>query len=202
MAFSMGDAEMYAGIATQAAGALSSFAGSFYSNRSAKRQAEFQAFMSEMNAKNSERKAQNVLRNAEKEKAAHTLASGRLKASQRAAFAANGLDLNAGSAVEIMADTDIMKEIDAQQIEANAIAQAWGYRMDGVNSKNDAVFARASTAGSGAEVFRTLLTGAAGVAQSWYKLKGSGVIGGNKQEGAVQQDDPILGLYQLNNGWR
>ena len=48
----------YAGLATQGIGVIGQVAGAFYSARSIRRNAELQAFMAEMNAKNNERQAQ------------------------------------------------------------------------------------------------------------------------------------------------
>ena len=86
----------------------------------------------EMNAKISELGAQSALLAGTKDVAKLTLSAGQMKASQRAAMAANGIDLGEGNAVDVQASTDIMKEIDKNQIEANAIRSAWGYRTQGV----------------------------------------------------------------------
>jgi hypothetical protein len=84
------------------------------------------------NAKISELGAQSALLQGEKDIAKLTLSAGQMKATQRAAMAANGIDLGEGNAVDVQASTDIMKEIDMNQIEANAIRSAWGYRTQGV----------------------------------------------------------------------
>ncbi len=47
--------------------------------------------------------------------------AGQVKGKQRASQAANGVDLSVGSAAEVRASTDIITEIDKQQIETNAI---------------------------------------------------------------------------------
>jgi hypothetical protein len=152
-----------------------------------------------MNAKNSERQAQNVFLQRDKQIAALGIKSGRLKSSQRVALAANGVDLSSENAVELLADTELMKEVDKSQIEQNAIAEAWGYRLQGVQHQNQALFARAQKAGVSPllATHNTLLTGASQVAQNWYSLKKQGAF-----QSKPKSDDPIYGLYAMNNGWK
>lgn len=189
----------YVGLATQGIGVIGQVAGAFYSARSIRRNAELQAFMAEMNAKNSERQAQNVFLQRDKQIAALGIKSGRLKSSQRVALAANGVDLSSENAVELLADTELMKEVDKSQIEQNAIAEAWGYRLQGVQHQNDALFARAQQKGTSPllSATTTLLNGASQVAQSWYTLKKQGAF-----QSKQKSDDPIHALYTLNNGWK
>ena len=129
--------------------------------------------------------------------------AGQLKSSQRAAMAANGIDLGTGSAAELQASTDTMKDIDANQLLANAVRNAWGYRMQGVNYQNEAMMARAGAKGinPGMAAFGSLLSGATNVATSWYGLSKSGVWGGGGDIAqANQTSDPIYSLG-VSRGW-
>jgi len=47
---------------------------------------------------------------------------------QRAGFAANGIDVNSGSAANIQDDTAQLGEFDALTIRNNAAREAWGYK--------------------------------------------------------------------------
>lgn len=69
----------YAGLATQGIGVIGQVASAFYSARSARRNADLQAFMAEMNAKGSERQAQQAFLRRDKEIAALGVKTGRLK---------------------------------------------------------------------------------------------------------------------------
>lgn len=70
-----------------------------------------------------------------------------IKSSQRAAMAANGIDVNAaGTAVDVQTSTDYMGEVDALTARDNALKTAWGYRTQGVNYKDNA---RNTRAGAG-----------------------------------------------------
>lgn len=169
-----------ASLISQIGGVAASTAGGYYSAKSQKSAAGFNAAMAELNARQSEQQAQSALQQGKRQVAAITLKAGQLKSAQRAALAANGVDLGTGSAAELQASTDIMKAADAGTAELNALQAAWGYRMQGVNSKNQALMARAqarsiSPFGAAAS---SLLGGAGQVANSWYGLSKVGAFGG------------------------
>ena len=169
-----------ASLISQIGGVAASMAGGYYSAKSQKSAAGFNAAMAELNARQSEQQAQSALQQGQRQVAAITLKAGQLKSAQRAALAANGVDLGTGSAAELQASTDIMKAADAGTAELNALQAAWGYRMQGVNSKNQALMARAqarsiSPFGAAAS---SLLGGAGQVANSWYGLSKVGAFGG------------------------
>jgi hypothetical protein len=116
----------------------STLLGAAYAEALAKIQSDQVKYVGEVNAKISEIGAQSELEAGQKQVASMTLQAGQLKSRQRAAMAANGIDLGEGSAAEILASTDIMKEIDKGQIEQNAIRAAWGHRTQGVAQQIDA----------------------------------------------------------------
>lgn len=101
-------------------------------------QADQVRYVGEVNAQIAEMGAQGELQKGEHQAASLTLQAGQLKSRQRAAMAASGIDLGVGSAAEVQASTDIMKEIDKNQIEQNAIRSAWGYRTQGASQQIDA----------------------------------------------------------------
>lgn len=161
-----------ASLALQAAGLAASTVGSYYSARFQKNQLAFDAAMSDVNARIAELGAQSALDQGQRQVGTLTMQAGNLKGRQRAAMAANGIDLGEGNAAEIQASTAIMSEMDKNTLEANAVRTAWGYRTQGVNFQNQAVMDRATagaispfSAGVG-----SLLTGSGQVAASWYQL--------------------------------
>lgn len=164
----------------QIGGAASSAVGSYYGAKSQASTLNFQAGMADTNARMSETAAQGALMRGQRESGALTLKAGQLKGRQRAAMAANGIDLGEGNAAEIQASTDVMKEIDANTIESNAVMEAWGYRTQGVNASNEALMARA-TAGSISpfgSAAGSLLGSAGSVASSWYSMNKAGALDG------------------------
>lgn len=93
-----------------------------------------------------------------------------LEGDQRAALAANGVDLGTGSATEVLATTQFMGQRDALTIRDNAARQAWAYKNQAAGYGSEAAADNASadainptTAG-----LSSLLSGAGQVAMSWY----------------------------------
>lgn len=161
-----------ASLTMQIGGAFSGAAGSYYSAKSSKYQLQSEATMAELNANLAELSAQSALAAGQKEAARYTMDAGQVKGKQRASQAANGVDLSVGSAAEVRASTDIITEIDKQQIETNAIRSAWGYRVSAVDARNAARAARAgaSSINPGGAAATSLLGSAGKVASSWYEI--------------------------------
>lgn len=170
-------AASYIAMGSSVMGMASGAMGSYYGARSQKSALQFQATMADTNARIAELSAQSALAGGHQQIAAQTMRAGQVKGAQRAAMAANGIDLGEGSAGEVQASTDILKEIDKNTLEANAIRSAWGYRTEAVNANNQALMSRASASGisPGGAAFTSLLGSAGSVAQSWYGFKKSAV---------------------------
>ena len=162
----------------QVGGMFSSAIGSYFSAQSQKSSLKFQADMADINARMSEQSAQSALFQGQQQVGQITMQAGRIKSAQRAGQAANGIDLGEGSAAEVRASTDIMKEIDANTATANAVRSAWGYRTQAVNSQNDALMKRAQ--GEAVSPFSSatssLLGSAGNVASSWYMMNKVGAF--------------------------
>ena len=114
-------------------------------------------------------------------------------------MAANGIALGEGSAADVEASTDVMRETDRATLEINAMRAAFGQRMQASNARSQAAMSRANAAGisPGLSAATSLLGSAGRVASGWYEFsKGGGSSGTLAPAG-----DPIGGLYELNNGW-
>ena len=77
--------------------------------------------------------------------------------SQRVALAAQGVELDSGTALALQEQTNTMASIDAITIKANAYREAWGYKVQAMNYGNQG--AQAIAAGN-YRSFDTLMTGA------------------------------------------
>jgi hypothetical protein len=106
--------------------------------------AGYNADILRINAGQSENVAQSVLYGGQRQSEMVTLRGGQLKSSQRTGLAANGVDLGSTTAQNVLNTTDIMMEIDANAVAANAIRSAWGYRTQAVNELNQANLAIAN----------------------------------------------------------
>lgn len=162
----------------QVGGAATSAIGGYYGAKSQASALNAQAGLASTNARIAELSAQSTLAQGEKEIGRVTMRAGNLKASQRVGMAANGIDLGTGSAAEVSASTDIMKEIDVNQITTNAVRSAWGIRTQATSLQNEALVKRA-TASSISPITAastSLLNSASKVAASWYQMDKAGAL--------------------------
>ncbi len=88
---------------------------------------------------------------------------------QRAGFAANGVDVNSGSAANVQDDTAALGELDALTISNNAAKEAWGYQTQAQQSLLAAKNAKKSAQSS---MFGSLLSAGAQGARAYTSLKG------------------------------
>jgi hypothetical protein len=155
--------------------AVTSAIGNYFSSESNKISLQSQADIADINAQVAELNAQSALMQGQRQVAQITLQAGQLKSRQRASMAANGVDLGDGSAAEVQASTDVMKEADANTAHANAVANAWGYRTQENNYQNDALIKRSTAAATSPSMgaFTTLLGGAGDAVKSWAKVYGA-----------------------------
>lgn len=180
-------------------GAANSAIGSYFGAATQKINLKGQAAVAETNARIAEIGAQSALLQGQQQVGALTLKAGHLKSSQRAGMAANGIDLGVGNAVELQASTDIMKEIDANTLTANALRNAWGYRTQAMNYQNEALTKRsaAKAISPGMSVATSLLGSAGKVAAAWYAKSNPG----GDVAAANQTDDPIYALGTSRKWW-
>lgn len=90
---------------------------------------------------------------------------------QRVALGASGVDMQSGSALDMLADTRALNEVDAQTARANAARESWGFRAQATQYRGAAARAKLQGKAAGA----TTILGGLG------NLAGLGsVIGGGK----------------------
>jgi hypothetical protein len=99
-------------------------------------------------------------------------------ASQRAAFAAQGIDASTGSPLDILGDTAGAGYGDALTMRSNALREAWGF---GVSATNEVNRGRAARRSGNSQAVGTLLSSAASAAGQW----GSAGFGGNRARPAA-----------------
>jgi hypothetical protein len=163
---------------TMGAGALTSAMGAKSKAESQKMALEGQAYMDDINARLSELSAQSALLAGQRQEGSIYLKRGQVKSSQRAALAANGIDLTSQTAINILTTTDVMGEVDANTAKANAIRNAWGYRTEGMNYSNRAITSRGNSKAINPDLsFATSLLGSSTTAaKDWYTLRKAGAF--------------------------
>lgn len=102
-----------------------------------------QAEIADLNARLLDLSAEDALLAGQHEEQRARLSTARLKSAQRVAFSANGIDMAEGTALNVLTGTDLMGEIDAQTIKANAARSAFGYQTQAVGARGDATLRRA-----------------------------------------------------------
>ena len=142
-------------------------------------QGKYQKHMMEVNAKMAEDQGDDAIRLGDLEANKAGQKASALRGSQRAAYAAQGIDVNSGVAAETQADTVALSKLDEITIKNNAWRTAWGYKVEALNSRSKGEFAKIAADKS---ANNTLLTGGISalgeVAQSAMAIKG--VSGGGK----------------------
>ena len=168
-----------------AMGAIQSAVGAYYQSQTAKYQLqsqqlgfEFNQKMADINARQMENQAQWYMLQGERQIGTLTMRAGKVRSAQKASQAANGIDLGVGSAAEVRATTDLMKEEDAITININATRAANAARTQKVNFENQSLLAGVSANNAGsmadavspwANVGTSLMSSASTVAATWYK---------------------------------
>lgn len=153
--------------------------------RAAKAAGEYQAEVDEQNAKIGRQQADQArqIGNMEEERQMRRVRAA--VATQRATQAANGLDVNSGTALDLQAETAGFGTADALNLRSNAIRQAWGFEVGAVNDINSAAGARA--AGRNDSTGTLLTTGA----NAMSSVAGIGKSGGFGMAGGGNVNIPV-----------
>jgi hypothetical protein len=121
-------------------GAATSAIGAYYGMRSQQNQlrmqaqnAQFQAEMSRINRRAAEFTAGEVGRQGQLQAGRYTMGAGQARAGARAAMAGRGIALGQGSARDIIASMDIIKEIDRLNINASTVRAQEAARLQAFN---------------------------------------------------------------------
>lgn len=128
----------YVSLANGVIGAVGSIATGYYNSRIQKAQQEMAIRVQEYNARQAERAAQSALMSSNFKIGQISEKFEKVKSSQKAAMAANGIVLGVGSAAEVAASTDINKRRSIDNQYANGYSEASKYRMQGVNAQSQA----------------------------------------------------------------
>ena len=173
-----------AGVMLSAFGGISQAIGNFYAAKTEQYQANSKALeydlaadIASMNAEQEEENALFAMQKGEAEIGALTMRSGQEAATARATMAANGVAVGVGSAAELMATNELMKQRDMLTINANRVRSAAEARMRASGFRGQAIAGRTTAANMlrTASTINPLLTGftslmgsAGQVAEKWY----------------------------------
>jgi hypothetical protein len=149
--------------------------GMYAQGQQQKAQAEYQAAVANNNAIIAEQNAQDALQRGRVEEQQHRLKVAQMKGTQRSVLAASGVQVDTGSALDVVADTAMMGELDALTIRNNAEREAYQHRMQASNYQAESglySLAARNAARNGAWGAATsLLGGAAQVGMNYSYMK-------------------------------
>lgn len=126
-------------------GLISSGIGAMGSMQQAQAQADaanYTAAVQEQNAKIAEFKARDAVVRGNEETKKQMRYTASVQGKQRAAMAANGLDVTFGSSLDAAVDTAMLGELDALTVQSNSYREAYDYKIEAANDKNAAALSR------------------------------------------------------------
>jgi hypothetical protein len=166
----------FSALVLQGGAAVTQGIGSYYAAQGQRTALRSQARIAEINARISEGQARDAMLQGQMQQQAIRERAGQIRGQQRVALGANMIDPTSETAIALQTSSDYLAERDVNMAEANALRQAWGYRMEATGQRNQAMMARATAKGispllAGAT---SLLTGAAQTGMTYTSLKQAG----------------------------
>lgn len=161
--------------------------------------ANYQAQIARNNAISAERNAQYATEAGAEQGLIQSMKGASKLAAIKTKQAANGVDINRGSAVDVREGEAEGSQLDVQTIQHNALLKAYGYRTQAVSDEAQAGLdvkeGAADVTASRYEAVGGLLGAASSVAGKWGSSIGGG--GGGTDGGlyANESGDPGQGLY-------
>lgn len=165
---------------------------------SQKKMAQYNAAVARNNALIADMQANDVIERGKLQRQEQERKTRALMGNQAATLAANGLQLS-GSAANVLSDTELFGEIDANTISQNAKRQAWRYNVQASNDRAQAggFDAQADSISPGMAGATTLLAGAGSVASKWMPSGSSSGLdlsfGSGKSGTGVDLANPYIG---------
>ncbi|HEY7824469.1 MAG TPA: hypothetical protein VIG24_16630 [Acidimicrobiia bacterium] len=104
----------------------------------------YNAQVAEMNATLADRRAKDAIERGAVEEQQKRAEVAQLQGRQKAAMAANGVDLTFGSPLDTLVDTAVLGDLDALTIRQNSAREAYDFNVQGMNSRADATLSRAN----------------------------------------------------------
>jgi hypothetical protein len=151
-------------VASMAIGAASAYV-SYDTNKQA---GKVQEAMAENNARLAADDAANAMAMGDRESEQQTWRTRAILGQQRAAVAAQGIDPTMGTPLELLGETAMFGEVDQQTIRLNAARNAWGFRAQETNIRNQSALDRYTTKQKGNATILSGLSSMAGSASSFY----------------------------------
>lgn len=164
--------------------------GSYYQQKTQNAYLKYQASMNRINARLANMSAESALRAGEKQQQQIMTQTAKLKGAQKTGYAANGIDLHSRSVQNVLNETDYFGEADRNQAGANALENAWQYRLQATNYENNANILRSQRQNPWGAALSSAVSGVLGSQDS---MKAIG-------EGASSLFNGVSSLFGSSNG--
>lgn len=154
-------------------GATVSAAGAYMQSKAQKDALGYQEKEAQMNAQLQGQMAEDAIARGNRDAQDYMQKAAMMKSSQKAAIAANGIDVSQGSPASILDDTDYMAKVDVGRIKDNARRETWGYKVGQTNASNTALMldAQGDNINPG---MNALMSGVSSVASNWSAFSKGG----------------------------
>lgn len=152
--------------------------GAYSASESSKAQAEYQSDMAENNAKVSKWQAEDAVARGGEAAIQQQRQAERVRGTQVARLASNGLDITSGTPLAILEDTMFFGQQDANTIRNNAAREAWGFQTQAASSAaSSKMYGSVAASQNGAVAAGTSLLSSAGMyaASGGFKSTNTGV---------------------------
>jgi hypothetical protein len=151
------------------------------------------------NARLAEMQGEDAIRRGDKEADQRIRQVSQVKGSQRVALAAQGIDIDSGSAAQVQGDTAKQGAEDVATIRGNAWREAWGYRAQAQDMRGQGEMA---FRGSRVEASNTLLTG--GLKAAGNIIDGASGLSFKSSSRGTSAAQNHTGLYSKprRSGWQ
>lgn len=157
-----------------ATSAIMTGATAYSQSRAQKAEGAYQSQIYEANARLADLQAEDAISRGDAEAKKHNTQVKKLIGSQRAAFAAQGIDINSGSPLDVQADTAALGAEDEQTIKNNAWREAWGYKVQASDYRNSGAFSLLSSKNAAKNTVLTAGMNIAGDASNAYYYSKAG----------------------------
>ncbi len=126
------------GLITQGAGAVTKAGGAFFTAKGQQLALRNDAEVADLNARLADDAGRFARQRGLAEGVAAKLQTGQIKSAQRVGIAAGGADLGEGTAANVQISTEIMGQIDALTIDANAVREQGQRTIEASNYRSEA----------------------------------------------------------------
>lgn len=151
---------------------VSEFAGGIMDAEAHKAQAEFQKNQYEFSKKVADFQASDAVKRGERAAKQVRQAGNKMIGTQRASLAAQGIELDSGTALDIQEETAAFTEMDALTVKINSLREAWGYKVQSANYLAQGQYAQTAGQFKAAGSIMTGGLGFAGGAMDYLRYTG------------------------------